>query len=124
MHGFASERRGFASERHGFASERHGFASERHGLASEKLRIASEKLGFATEKLGFALEKLGFASEKHGLCFRNPPPKKLCPKMFFGRNLHLIGPFELLEAGFCTYFSVNLLYVHAPGPIWGSQVGI
>ena len=33
-----------------------------------------------------------------------PPKNTSAPEMFFGRNLHLIGPFDLFPAGFSTEF--------------------
>ena len=29
---------------------------------------------------------------------------RVAPKMVLGRNLHLVAPFELIPAGFCTIF--------------------
>ena len=37
------------------------------------------------------------------------------PKMVFGRNLHLIGPFELFPAGFSTEFQRASLEFPRPG---------
>ena len=43
--------------------------------------------------------------------------------MAFGPNLHLMAPFEALEAGFCTEFAAHLLYFQSPEQIWGARVG-
>ena len=59
------------------------------------------------------------------LCFRRPC---FCPqhiarfwgvpsKMVFGHNLHLMAPFEILEAGFCTEFWRAYFCFYAPGLI-------
>ena len=83
------------------APEKLGFAPEKLGFAPEKLGFALEKLGFASERHGFASERHGFATEKQGFGFSE---NAFDPKMVFGPNLHLMAPFELLEAGFCTEF--------------------
>ena len=39
--------------------------------------------------------------------------------MVFGRNLHLMAPFKLIEAGFCVFFPVRIFFVFgARGQIW------
>ena len=41
--------------------------------------------------------------------------------MVFGRNLHLIGPFEAFGAGFAQNVAAHLLYFQAPGPFFGPR---
>ena len=42
-------------------------------------------------------------------------------KMVFGRNLHLMAPFEFLEAGFCTEFRRASFVFSCPGADFCAQ---
>ena len=42
--------------------------------------------------------------------------------MVFGHNLHLMAPFEILEAGFCTVFRRASFWFLVPGVKFGTRI--
>ena len=52
------------------------------------------------------------------------PQNTSAPKVGLGRNLHLIGPFELFLAGFSTEFQRASFVFSRPRPIFGPRAGI
>ena len=94
-------------------------------LLQKSLGLLQKSVGLPQKSLGLPQKSLALIYKKAWICFKNAwcgltknnfaPYKWGCPKMVFGANLHLIGPFEAFQAGFCTEFCCASFVFLSPG---------
>ena len=87
------------------------------GLALlQKAWVCFRKAWICCRKAWICFRKAWDCFRKAWFLLAEPLPKHLCPpKTVFGRNLDLIGPFELFPAGFSTEFQRASFVFSCPG---------